>query len=67
MKCPKCNSDNITTAKTINGLIVQRYKKCKKCNYSFVTIEAIYVDQNWITYRDYLIEIGELESYSEGT
>lgn len=52
MMCPRCAADTYVIS-TVKGSVNERYRKCKGCDYSFMTIEAIRFDDYW---RDYAKE-----------
>lgn len=56
MICPKCGSEQIATVASINGLWVERYKKCKACKYNFQTCEIIKVDRELIEYQKVVLK-----------
>ncbi len=52
MMCPRCAGDTYVIS-TVKGMVNERYRKCKRCDYTFMTIEAIRFDDYW---RDYAKE-----------
>ncbi len=58
MTCPKCAHDNTRVVGTVKGQVNERFRKCKKCGYSFQTIEAIRFDDYW---RDYAKDTADNE------
>ncbi len=50
MWCPKCASDKTKVIGITKSTQNERFRKCLKCGYSFVTIEAIKFDNYWKEY-----------------
>lgn len=46
MWCPNCNSEKTTVVHTDKSYVVERYRKCESCNYTFATVEGIKFDPN---------------------
>lgn len=55
--CPKCKSENVATVATINGLWVERFKKCRACGHNFQTCELVRVDIKLIEYQKEVLSI----------
>lgn len=60
MICPKCAGENTFVLKTIKELKVYRWRRCKECNYSFLTEEKPVKD------KDIIVYIEELEKIESG-
>ena len=46
MWCRKCGGKTKVNC-TVQGETVERFRKCKKCGYSFATVEAATFDEVW--------------------
>ena len=47
MWCPNCNSEHTKVIGTEKSHVVERFRKCEDCGYSFQTIEGIKHDETW--------------------
>ncbi len=56
MICPKCASNKTEVIGTVKGVVNERFRKCKKCGFSFQTIEAVRFDEYWKEYCKETIE-----------
>lgn len=50
MFCPRCANEKTSVLKTIKSDINERYRKCTKCGYTFVSIELVKFDKYAETY-----------------
>lgn len=57
MKCPKCGGRTYVTNTIEKDSFVRRYRKCKKCSYTFKTKEMTH--KGW-KYRKIVEEIQQL-------
>ncbi|EAH9150332.1 hypothetical protein C5O32_06885 [Campylobacter jejuni] len=53
MLCPRCANEKTKVLKTIKSDINERFRRCTKCGYTFVSIELIKVDE-WA--KHYILE-----------
>jgi len=44
MWCPSCQSDKTAVICTDKSHVVERYRKCKVCHFTFPTIESVKFD-----------------------
>jgi transcriptional repressor NrdR len=51
MICPKCGNDKTSVVGTVADISVERYRKCSKCGYSFLTKEKVMVDESLVDYK----------------
>lgn len=47
MICPRCANEKTEVVGTVKGTVNERFRKCKRCGYSFQTVEAIRFDDYW--------------------
>lgn len=50
MICPYCMNEKTEVVATIKGLKNERWRKCKRCNRTFPTVEAVMHDAYLETY-----------------
>jgi transcriptional repressor NrdR len=55
--CPKCAKDTQVTG-TVKGVKNERFRKCKSCGFTFMTVEAIKFDSFW---GEYMVEVNKIE------
>lgn len=53
MLCPRCANEKTKVLKTIKSDTNERFRRCTKCGYTFVSIELIKVDE-WA--KRYILE-----------
>ncbi len=53
MWCPNCNSEKTRVIGTDKTYIVERFRRCDDCGYSFPTIESHRFDPNWQANTEY--------------
>lgn len=47
MWCPTCTSEKTKVVGTDKSSVVERFRKCEDCGYTFATIEAVKHDPTW--------------------
>lgn len=67
MICPRCLSEKTTVTKTIKNVnVVERYRQCPDCKYTFLTTEAIKNDRYWEEYAEYTFSTNQKEDKRQG-
>ncbi len=56
MWCPQCESEKTKVVGTDKSQVVERYRKCQDCGYTFPTIESVKCDPTWQQTADYTDE-----------
>lgn len=59
MICPKCASNKTEVIGTVKGTVNERFRKCRKCGFSFQTVEAIKFDDYWREYAKDTLETND--------
>ena len=52
MNCPVCGNTKTTVIGTVTDIIVERYRNCKNCSYSFLTVETVKADPELCHYKE---------------
>ncbi|TDO97443.1 hypothetical protein [Marinomonas balearica] len=47
MWCPNCESEKTRVVGTNKSYVVERYRKCSDCGYTFSTLESHRFDPKW--------------------
>jgi len=56
MWCPSCASENSKVLNTQKGPVNERYRRCKDCGFTFLSIEQLKVESLWFEYAKHIIE-----------
>ena len=56
MNCPNCEHETTRVVDTKKSQIVERFRRCNACGYSFATIESIKCDPTWQAHANYTDE-----------
>lgn len=56
MWCPNCTSEHTRVTFTDKGHVVERFRKCDSCGYTFATVEGVKHDPTWQTNAEYTDE-----------
>lgn len=53
MWCPNCHSEKTRVIGTDKSYVVERFRRCDDCGYTFPTIESHRFDPNWQKNTEY--------------
>lgn len=56
MICPRCAHDNSKVVKTLKSLTNMRWRKCKHCDYTWLTEEKPLADKELVAYMQYIAD-----------
>ncbi|MDR1975377.1 MAG: hypothetical protein LBQ18_00135 [Campylobacteraceae bacterium] len=65
LACPKCLGETEVSCTNSSPAFVERWRKCKECNYSFQTVEFIKVDMALLEYANDIVEAYKGYFYKE--